>query len=87
VVAANTSKPVINVPVNAALDGLDSLLSTAQMLPDVPVACIGIGRGENAAVIAARIIALQDKLVAKKLDEYKREMRKNVEKGHGEIGG
>src|SRR5512136_2654791 len=48
VVASRTTKPVIGVPVKAALEGMDSLLSIAQMPPNVPVAAVGIGAGKNA---------------------------------------
>ena len=60
VVAAHTTKPVIGVPVKAALDGMDALLSIAQMPPGIPVACVGIGRGENAAILAAHRMELAE---------------------------
>ena len=69
-VAANTSLPVIGVPLNAGtLGGLDALLSTVQMPPGVPVATVAIGKygAKNAAWLAARIIALQDSDLAKRL--------------------
>ncbi|MFO7794556.1 MAG: 5-(carboxyamino)imidazole ribonucleotide mutase [Promethearchaeati archaeon] len=58
VIASKTNKPVIGVPVNAKLGGLDALLSIAQMPPGVPVACVGIDRGDNAAHLAIRILDL-----------------------------
>jgi 5-(carboxyamino)imidazole ribonucleotide mutase len=58
VVAAHTTLPVIGVPLNAALGGLDALLSVAQMPPGVPVACVGIDNAKNAAHLALRIIGL-----------------------------
>jgi len=58
VVASKTDKPVIGVPVSAKLGGLDALLSIVQMPPRVPVACVGIDRGENAAYLAIRILKL-----------------------------
>jgi 5-(carboxyamino)imidazole ribonucleotide mutase len=58
VVAAHTKLPVIGVPLNAALGGLDALLSVAQMPPGVPVACVGIDNAKNAAYLAVRIIGL-----------------------------
>ncbi len=66
-IASKTSRPVIGVPVNKALGGLDSLLSIVQMPPGVPVACVGINAAENAALLSARIIALKDKSLAKRL--------------------
>ena len=61
VIASKTDKPVIGVPVSAKLGGLDALLSMVQMPPRVPVACVGIDRGENAAYLAVRILNLQKK--------------------------
>jgi 5-(carboxyamino)imidazole ribonucleotide mutase len=61
VVASKTDKPVIGVPVSAKLGGLDALLSIVQMPPRVPVACVGIDRGENAAYLAIRILNLSKK--------------------------
>ncbi|HIH19496.1 TPA: 5-(carboxyamino)imidazole ribonucleotide mutase [Candidatus Micrarchaeota archaeon] len=67
VIASKTAKPVIGVPVNVKLDGLDALLSTMQLPPGVPVATVGIDNGKNAALLAARILALSDKKLAEKL--------------------
>ncbi len=58
VIASKTDKPVIGVPVSAKLGGLDALLSIVQMPPRIPVACVGIDRGENAAYLAIRILNL-----------------------------
>jgi len=55
-IASRTMRPVIGVPVSAKLGGLDALLSIAQMPPGVPVACMGIDSGENAALFALRIL-------------------------------
>ncbi|MHA1785890.1 MAG: 5-(carboxyamino)imidazole ribonucleotide mutase [Candidatus Helarchaeota archaeon] len=60
VVASKTKKPVIGVPVKAALGGLDALLSIVQMPKGVPVATVGIDNGQNAAYLALRILALKD---------------------------
>ncbi len=69
--AAKTLLPVIGVPVqSAALHGIDSLLSIAQMPPGVPVATMAIGGAVNAALFAARIVALNDAAVAKRLARY-----------------
>ncbi len=62
VVAAHTELPVIGVPLRSSksvLDGLDALLSIAQMPPGVPVACVGVDSARNAALLAMRILALQ----------------------------
>jgi len=58
VIASKTERPVIGVPVNAKLGGLDALLSIVQMPPGVPVGCVGIDRGDNAAHLAIRILKL-----------------------------
>ncbi len=55
-IASRTDRPVIGVPVSARLGGMDALLSIVQMPPGVPVACVGIDSGENAALLALRIL-------------------------------
>jgi len=75
VIASHTVKPVIGVPVEAAVDGLDSLLSIAQMPPNVPVACVGIGMGKNAALLAVQILAVSDSALATKLNEFKEKLK------------
>jgi 5-(carboxyamino)imidazole ribonucleotide mutase len=55
-IASRTKKPVIGVPVSGKLGGLDALLSIVQMPPGVPVACVGIDAGENAALLALRVL-------------------------------
>ncbi len=69
VVASKTTKPVIGVPVNVKLEGLDALLSIMQMPPGVPVATVGIDNGKNAALLAIQILALKDEKLTKKLRE------------------
>jgi 5-(carboxyamino)imidazole ribonucleotide mutase len=59
VIASRTSRPVIGVPVSAKLGGLDALLSIVQMPRGVPVACVGIDNGENAAHLAIRILKVK----------------------------
>ena len=75
-VAAKTVKPVIGVPVNVKLDGLDALLSTMQLPPGIPVAAVGIDNGKNAALLAVQILALNDKSLEKKLLESRAAMKK-----------
>jgi 5-(carboxyamino)imidazole ribonucleotide mutase len=71
-VAAQTLLPVIGVPIPLAqLDGLDSLLSIVQMPRGVPVATVAIGNAENAALLAARILALHDGALADRLAAYR----------------
>ena len=76
-VASMTTKPVIGVPVDVKLDGLDSLLSIMQMPPKVPVACVGIDRGDNAAYLAIQILSIKDEKLAKKLAEFKKSLSKS----------
>jgi 5-(carboxyamino)imidazole ribonucleotide mutase len=59
VIASKTDKPVIGVPVSGTLNGMDALLSIAQMPKGVPVACVGVDNGENAAWLAIRILRLK----------------------------
>jgi 5-(carboxyamino)imidazole ribonucleotide mutase len=59
IIASKTNKPVIGVPVSGTLQGIDALLSIAQMPKGVPVACVGIDNGENAALLAIRILGLR----------------------------
>jgi phosphoribosylamine--glycine ligase len=81
-IAAYTSLPVIGVPIDSsALQGLDSLLSTVQMPPGIPVATVAIGKpgAKNAGILAAQILAVSDARLEKMLDEYKKEMAAKVE--------
>jgi 5-(carboxyamino)imidazole ribonucleotide mutase len=66
-IASRTLKPVIGVPRNVKLGGLDALLSITQMPPGVPVACVGVDNGKNAAYLALRILGLLDNNIIKKL--------------------
>ena len=77
VAAAHSNLPVIGVPIPAALDGLDALLATVQMPPGIPVAAVAIGSpgAKNAAVLAARILALKHDDVKKKLIEHRNSIK------------
>ncbi len=82
VLAAHTTLPVIGVPIDSsALQGMDALLSTAQMPPGVPVATMAIGKpgALNAGILAAQMISLSDPDTAEKMTEYKKEMALKVE--------
>ena len=83
VVAAETLKPVIGIPIdNSPLNGLDSLLSTVQMPSGMPVATVTIGSAgaKNAAILAAQIIALNNPEVAQRLQEMRNKNREDIEK-------
>jgi len=84
VIAAETTKPVIGVPVESKLGGLDSLLSIVQMPPGIPVASVGIDRGENAALLAIEILALKDEGLKVKLENYRKKMKEKIEKDNEE---
>ncbi len=81
-IAGRTALPVIGVPLDskAALGGLDSLLSTVQMPPGVPVATVAVGKAgaKNAAILAVQILALSDEALAKKLAEFRAAQTKKV---------
>ena len=75
VMAANTTAPVIGVPIETkALKGIDSLLSTVQMPKGVPVATVAIGNGANAALLAVQILAVRDATLQQRLAGYKRQL-------------
>ncbi len=77
VVAAHTCKPVIGVPVSGNLN-MDALLSVVQMPPGIPVAAVGLDRGDNAAILAVEIFSLVDSTLYSKMKEYREEMAQKV---------
>jgi len=83
-IAARTTRPVIGVPVSGTVN-LDAILSVVQMPPGIPVAGVGLDRGDNAALLAAEIIALKDENVAKALVRYRQKMRDKVIKDSKEV--
>ena len=85
-VAAHTTRPVIGVPINAgSLGGLDSLLSTVQMPPGMPVATVAVGGSENAGLLAAQIIALGDAALAARVEAERAARRKKVLDSDAEV--
>ncbi len=79
VLAAYTTLPVIGVPIKTSMmGGLDSLLSMVQMPKGIPVACVAVDGAENAAILAAQILARSDKTLSGKLAVFKEEMAKQV---------
>jgi phosphoribosylaminoimidazole carboxylase PurE protein len=90
VVAAYTTLPVIGVPLEAgSLHGLDALLATVQMPPGVPVASVAVGKAgaENAAILAAEILALHDEDLAARLAAFKTELARQVEEKDARLKG
>lgn len=77
VIASFTVKPVIGVPVSGALN-MDALLSVVQMPPGIPVAAVGLDRGDNAAVLAAEFMAITDECLRDKLLSYRKEQAEKV---------
>lgn len=79
VIAAHTARPVIGIPIlGKSLGGADSLYSTVQMPPGVPVATVGINAAKNAALLAVQILAIKDEHLAKRLQLYKLDLEKRV---------
>ncbi len=85
VIAANTHLPVIGVPIKGMLDGLDALLSIVQMPPGIPVATVGVNAAQNAAVLAAQILALADPEVAKQVQSHKAILGEKIERANREL--
>lgn len=85
VIAASTPLPVIGVPIKGMLDGLDAMLSIIQMPPGIPVATVGINGAQNAAILAAEMIALGDETIAAKVDAWKAGLGKKIEKANKEL--
>jgi 5-(carboxyamino)imidazole ribonucleotide mutase len=79
VIAANTTLPVIGVPIKGMLDGLDAMLSIIQMPPGIPVATVAIDGGANAGILAAKILATSNPEVLEKLKAYSQEMKETVQ--------
>ena len=78
-IAANTTLPVIGIPIKAsALEGSDALLSTVQMPAGIPVATVAIDGAENAALLAIQILAVEDKTLADKLQEARDEKKAKI---------
>jgi 5-(carboxyamino)imidazole ribonucleotide mutase len=85
VIAANSSLPVIGVPIKGMLDGLDSMLSIIQMPPGIPVATVGVNGALNAAILAAQILALSDLELAGRLAEYKEGLKEKIVEANNDL--
>ena len=82
VIAANTTLPVIGVPIKGMLDGLDALLSIVQMPPGIPVATVGVNGALNAALLAVQMVALRDAELAQRFAAYKAGMKDKIVKAN-----
>ena len=78
VIASMTTFPVIGVPINASLDGMDALLAIVQMPPGIPVATVGINGSLNAGILAVQMLAVGDDKLQEKLDQYKEDLKKKI---------
>ena len=85
VIAASTTLPVIGVPINSTLDGMDALLAIVQMPPGIPVATVGINASLNAAILAAQMLSLGDAELASRMARYKDNIIKKIEKANEEL--
>ena len=86
VIAANTTLPVIGVPVKGSvLDGVDALYSIIQMPPGIPVATVAINGAMNAAILAVQMLSLSDEALASQFAVYKENLKKKIEKANEEL--
>ena len=85
VIAASTTLPVIGVPIKGMLDGLDALLSIVQMPPGIPVATVGVNGALNAAILAAEMLALADKDIESKVENYKAHLGEKIVKANEQL--
>lgn len=85
VIASMTPIPVIGVPINSTLDGLDALLAIVQMPPGIPVATVGIDGALNAAILALQMIATGDASLQEKLITYKEDLKEKITKANEDL--
>lgn len=85
VIAAMTPVPVIGVPINAALGGMDAALAMIQMPPGIPVATVAINGAMNAGILATQIIAVGDPELKKKIVDYKESLKKKIIEANKEL--
>jgi len=85
VIAAMTPIPVIGVPINASLDGMDALLAIAQMPPGIPVATVAINGAMNAGILAAQILAVGDNQLKQDVSKFKDSLKEKIVKANEEL--
>ena len=85
VIAAQTTVPVIGVPIKSTLEGMDALLAIVQMPPGIPVATVGINAGLNAAILAVQMLSLTDERIAARFAEYKQGLAKKIVKANEDL--
>lgn len=86
-IAANTTLPVIGIPIKSSLEGMDALLATVQMPSGIPVATVGINNAKNAALLAVQMLALSDEALAAKLKEERVKMEQEVAAKDAKLNG
>jgi len=82
VIASMTPLPIIGVPINASLDGVDSIYSILQMPPGIPVATVGVNAAQNAGILAAQMLGLGDPEVFKATVDYKESLKQKIVKAN-----
>lgn len=85
VIASMTPIPVIGVPINASLDGMDSLLAIVQMPPGIPVATVGIDGALNAAILSAQMLGIDNENIFAKTVKYKEELKGKIAKANEDL--
>ena len=85
VIASMTTLPVIGVPIDASLEGLDALLAIVQMPPGIPVATVGVNAAQNAALLAAQMLALGDPEIAQRVRTQKASLKEKIVKANKEL--
>lgn len=85
VIASMTTLPVIGVPIKSSFDGMDALLAIVQMPPGIPVATVAVNGAMNAAVLASQILALTDEDIARRVEEYKKNLAGKIVKANEEL--
>lgn len=85
VIASMTTVPVIGVPINSTLDGMDALLAIVQMPPGIPVATVGINASLNAAILAVQMLAVENEELQVKLSDYKENLKQKIVKANEEL--
>lgn len=85
VIASMTTLPVIGMPIDASLEGLDALLAIVQMPPGIPVATVGVNAAQNAALLAAQMLALGDPEIAQRVRAQKDSLKEKIVKANKEL--
>ena len=85
VIAAQTTEPVIGVPIKSTLEGMDALLAIVQMPPGIPVATVGINAGLNAAILAVQMLSVTDARIAARFADYEQGLAKKIVKANEDL--